>query len=111
MESEAYVKAFTEYGNPLEITIKLYFYQDESLNTGKLFWTYDILKIKGVVIKRGESFDYDVDGAADYEAKMAMDDQHMTDAEWDDFILEQEAGAWVDAERKAERALDFGYGG
>lgn len=47
----------------------------------------------------------DVNDYADYEAEAAID------ADWDEFILEQEAGAWCDAERKAECALDFGYGG
>jgi len=61
METEIQFDSFTEYGNPLEITIKLYFYQDESILTGKLFWTYDILSIKGVGTKRGESFDYEID--------------------------------------------------
>jgi hypothetical protein len=60
METYTSVETFTENGNPLFITIKIYIYQDENLQ-GRLFWTFDILSIKGVASRRGETFDYEVD--------------------------------------------------
>jgi hypothetical protein len=45
----------------------------------------------------------------DFLAEMRRDIPEMTEAEWQDFIEEQQAAADVAAERKAERALSIGY--
>lgn len=55
------IEAYTEHGSPLFILIKLYIYQDESILNGRLFWTFDILNIKGTVTILGESLNCEVD--------------------------------------------------
>lgn len=61
METYTSIEAYTPTGSPLFILIKLYIYQDESILNGRLFWTFDILKINGIVTVLGESLPCVVD--------------------------------------------------